>query len=245
MKKILLALVVLVYTGANFESIAQKAKPKTVAKKPAAKKTTTKKVVSKKKITNKPGTSPFSLSVIKENVTYTYDLKKGDSLFYEVNAGGNNYNFIVIINSFTDAKGIDINYLMTAPINKKGRVTVTAAAYKSSRKYVNYFAGGDLKLTDACAIWLCNDAYYDDLLKKNETIMTMDNSAPETFYVPEEDAVQPTIIFKGEEVLVDGMKLNNKKDGNGNHEVWVHNSSTNPLIIKMDLGFTIQLKEVR
>ena len=194
--------------------------------------------------TNKPGTSPFSLSVIKDDVTLSYDLKKGDKLVYHVTNNGNEYDFTVTINTFSYDKGIDFSYEIGAPVNKKGHVNISGPAYRTSRKYVNYFAGGELKLTDACAIWLCHDAYYEDLNSK-KTVMTMDNGAPETFYEPEDDAVEHEIIFKGETVKVDALRLNNKSDGNGSKEVWVHNSSGNPLIIKMDVGYTIELKEVK
>ena len=75
--------------------------------------------------------------------------------------------------------------------------------------------------------------------------MTMDNGAPELFYRPEEDAIEHKILFKGETVAVEAFLINNKKDGTGPKEVWVHNSSSNPLIIRMDLGWTIELREVR
>ncbi len=240
MKKILITLLAfsLLFTGS---SIAQKAKPKA---KVATKKKTSKVKKTKKMALGAAKTLNLSLSVLKDEATFTYDLKKGDKLVYHVNANGKEYDFIVAINGFDYDKGIDFNYEMTAPVSKTGRVKISPGAFHSSRKYMNQFAGGELNLTDASTIWLCYDAFYDDMPKR-QTMMTMDDAAPELFYRPEEDAIEHTIKFKGEMVGVEAFLINNKKDGTGSKEIWVHNSSSNPLIIRMNLGWTIELKEVR
>jgi len=238
MQKILLGLFAMVLLTGN--AFAQKAKPKPKAKTTA--KSKAKK--SKKMAIGAAKTLDLSLSVLKDDATFTYDLKKGDKLVYHVNAYGKEYDFIVAINTFSYDKGIDFNYEMTAPASKTGHVKISADAFHSSRKYKNQFAGGEMNLTDASTIWLCYDAFYDDMPKR-QTTMTMDDGAPEVFYRPEEDAVEHEINFKGETVKVEAFLINNKSDGTGNKEIWVHNSSSNPLIIRMDLGFTIELREVR
>jgi hypothetical protein len=75
--------------------------------------------------------------------------------------------------------------------------------------------------------------------------MSFDGKAAETFYRPEKDEVTPTINFKGKNVNIDGFIINNKEDGTGDKTIWIHNSSANTLILKMDIGFTIELKEVK
>ena len=242
MKKIIIALFAFGMIAAGTACFAQKPKPKAKAK--TTKKKTTKAKKSKKMALGSAKTLNLSLSILKEEATFTYDLKKGDKMVYHVNAYGKEYDFIVSINGFDYDKGIDFNYEMTAPASKTGRVKISPAAFHSSRRYVNQFSGGDLNLTDASTIWLCYDAFYDDMPKR-QTMMTIDNAAPELFYRPEEDAVEHAIKFKGEDVKVEAFLINNRKDGNGNKEIWVHNSSSNPLIIRMDLGWTIELKEIR
>ncbi|MEO7310817.1 MAG: hypothetical protein ABIX01_10500 [Chitinophagaceae bacterium] len=240
MKKILIAVFAFATLVAG-TAMAQKAKPKAAIK---TTKKTSKVRKAKKIVVGAAKTLNLSLSILKDDATFTYDLKKGDKLVYHVNAYGSEYDFIVSINGFDYDKGIDFNYEMTAPASKTGHVKIGPAGFHSSRKYINQFSGGELNLTDASTIWLCYDAFYDDMPKR-QTMMTLDNAAPELFYRPEEDAIEQEIKFKGEAVKVEGFLINNKKDGTGNKEIWVHNSSSNPLILKMDLGWTIELKEVR
>lgn len=238
MQKILLTLLsIIIIGGASFSQTKAKSKSKTKISKTRGKK-------NKKMTLGAVKTLDLSLSVLKDDATFTYDLKKGDKLVYHVNAYGKEYDFIVSINSFDYDKGIDFNYEMTPPASKTGHVKISADAFRSSRRYRNQFSGGELNLTDASTVWLCYDAFYDDMPKR-KTIMQMDDGDPEIFYRPDEDAVEHEIKFKGEYVKVESFLINNKQDGTGNKELWIHNSSSNPLIIRMDLGWTIELKEIR
>jgi len=171
-----------------------------------------------------------------------FDLKKGDQLVYHVNAGGREYDFIVTLNSY-GKNGIDFNYTMTSPADKEGHVTISPKAMSSSKKYSNYFSGGELKLTNATTVWMCYDNFSD--MPKKKTTMTMDDGAPETFYRPDKDEVNPVIKVKGKEMKIDAFIINNKSDGTGDKTLWINGISSNPLILKMDLGWVIELKEIR
>lgn len=172
----------------------------------------------------------------------TYEIQKGDKLVYQVNAGGNEYDFIVTVNDENE-KGIDFNYEMTNSNNTKGHVTISVSAKKDATKYINFFRGGELNLTDACTVWLSNTNFSD--MPQKKTVMQMDNNSPETFYTPEKNEVSPTVKIKGENKKIDGFMINNAADGNGNKTIWINNTSANSLIIKMDLGWSIVLKEIR
>ena len=159
--------------------------------------------------------------------TGSYDIQKGDKLVYQVKAGGNEYDFIVTINDEGD-KGIDFNYEMTNANKTSGHVTISAKAKSDATKYVNFFRGGELNLTDA-----------------KKTTITLDNGAPETFYRPEKDEVSPVVKIKGEDKKLDAFIINNAADGSGNKTMWINGMSSNSLIVKMDLGWSIVLKEIR
>jgi hypothetical protein len=169
-------------------------------------------------------------------------INKGDKLVYAVDAGGNKYNFIVTLNDF-GAKGIDFNYEMTNANKTKGHVHISPNANSTATKYVNYFRGGELDLTNAISVWLSQSNFSDMPTKKTQ--ISFDGEAPETFYRPEKDEVTPAINFKGKNVNIDGFIINNKEDGTGDKTIWIHNASTNTLILKMDIGFTIELKEIK
>ncbi len=170
-------------------------------------------------------------------------LQRGDKLVYHVNARGKEYDFIVTLNDASFEKGVDFNYEMTEPVNIKGHVIIEATGKNDSRKYINYFGGGEMVLSDASTIWMTWVNFSE--LPNKETKMTFDNGAEETFYNKDGNEVTPTINYKGKQVMLDAFSLNNAADGKGDKTIWVLNGSGNPLIVKMDLGWTIELKEIR
>jgi hypothetical protein len=231
MKKLVVALFLFLVAGVTAN--AQKAK-KTVSK-PKAKtvkpQTTVNKVELEMLIKHDDGTTTFE------------KLKTGDKLVYEVNAGGSTYNFIVTLNKANAKDGYDFNYEMTNENNTKGHVSFSKKTLFETRNYVNYFKGGELALKDAVSVWLSGINFAEMPDKKTE--ITLDNNPAETFYRPENDVYEPTINFKGKEVKVDGFFINNAQDGKGDKTICIQNTSANSLILKMDLGFTIALKEIK
>jgi hypothetical protein len=174
--------------------------------------------------------------------TASYDIQKGDKLLYQVKAGGNEYDFIVTINS-DDENGLDFNYEMTNSNKTSGHVVISNKARNEATKYVNFFRGGELKLTDASTIWLSGKNFSD--MPNKKTTMTLDNGVPETFYRPEKDEVNPVVKIKGEDKKLDAFIINNGADGTGNKTMWINGISSNSLIVKMDLGWSIVLKEIK
>jgi hypothetical protein len=173
----------------------------------------------------------------------SYEIKKGDKLIYQVNAGGNEYDFIVNVNSGNSKGAIDFNYEMTNSRNTKGHVLISADARKNATQYINYFGGGELNLTNAITVWLSNKNFGD--MSKKKTTMQIDNNSPETFYRPEKDEANPIVKIKGADKKLDTFIINNAKDGTGDKTMWINAIAGNTLIVKMDLGFTIVLKEIK
>jgi len=175
--------------------------------------------------------------------TGSYEIKKGDKLVYHVNAGGNEYDFIVTVNRESSKAGIDFNYEMTNGNNTKGHVIISANARNKATKYINYFRGGNLNLTNAITVWMSYKNFGD--MPDKKTTMQLDNNSPETFYRPEKDEVNPTVKIKGEDKKLDAFIINNAADGTGNKTMWINGISSNSLIVKMELGFSIQLMEIK
>lgn len=174
--------------------------------------------------------------------TESYEIKQGDKLVYQVKAGGNEYEFIVTIND-PGTNAIDFNYEMTNSNKTSGHVTISTKARSEATRYVNFFRGGELKLTDACTVWLSGKNFSD--MPDKKTTMTLDNGAPEIFYRPEKDEVNPVVKIKGADKKLDAFMINNAADGTGNKTMWINGISSNSLIVKMDLGWSIVLKEIR
>jgi hypothetical protein len=173
----------------------------------------------------------------------TYFLEKGDKLVYHVTAGGNEYDFIVTLNSAGLGGPIDFNYQMTNASKTKGHINISSDARSKATKYINYFSGGDLNLTDASAVWLSSESYLD--LPTKSTDMTFDDGDEESFYRSENLEAEPVVKIKGKNKKLKVFLLNNSADDDGDKTLWINDSESNPLIIKMKLGFTIELKEIR
>lgn len=184
---------------------------------------------------------PLGISMLlinDEGSTMYEDLMVGDKLVYQVSAGDMVYQFVVKPLSYTMETGIHFTYSMTSTPPREGEVKVLPQAKENSRKYVNFFSGGLLRLEDACSVWL-SDANFNDLVN-GKTIMTMDDQPPQTFSSPD-DVVQPEILWKGEKRKVDGFRLVNTDANKADKEIWVQNISANPLILYMNRGWTVRL----
>ncbi len=167
----------------------------------------------------------------------------GDTLVYEVNAAGNTYDFVAVLKTYDlSDKGFSFDWKMTDPVNLSGTVTVTADAYLNSRSYINRFAGGSLTMKDACTVFFTYENFMD--MPEKETKLTLDGEE-ETFYRPDNDVVPFKLRIGGEEYTVDGFKINNKKDGKGDKTIVIQGISSHALILEMELGFKIRLKEVK
>jgi hypothetical protein len=216
-----------------------------------AQKTIKSKRTTKSKVTNKtakstPRVNEFSIPITlreADGSSTFYDIGNGTQLIYAVEAFGKTYDFIVTLNDYDYERGIDFNYEMTNEENTKGHVSISKKGANESIKYINYFKGGELKLTNTSSVWLSSKNFMD--MPDNKTTMQMDDAAPETFYKPEKNEVLHEIKVKGETKTIQGFMINNAADGTGSKTLWIHDISANPLIIKMNLGFTIQLKEIR
>jgi hypothetical protein len=170
--------------------------------------------------------------------------KTGDKLVYEVNAGGQTYNFIVTLQKpKNDNYRYSFDWEMTAPASKTGHVDVSMDAALNSSKYINFFKGGNLNLTDASTVWMTGQNFGE--MPEKKATMQMDNNAPETFYRKDEAETEQKILFKGKEVKLDIFKIDNDKAGSEHRQLWIQGISSFPLIVRMDMGWTIVLKEIK
>lgn len=233
--KYLWLLTLLVFSFGSAE--AQKKKKKSAS--------TSKSKKSKKKIKTTGGAAEFDELICYEDGPCTFNMLRGDTLVYEVSATGKQYNLYVIPVKYVDGSVADFNWYTSAPDSKSGHIVISSTGLKSSKKYITYFPTGELKLTDASAIWLCGDNYSE--ITKKRTIISFDNNAAEDFVSPSDgDAATLPINYKGTATDLDGFIIETKPAGTPNRkEMWVMNISDNLLILKMDLGWTMTLKEVR
>jgi hypothetical protein len=245
-----LSLVVSMSLLAQAKPVAKTAVKKTAAK-PVAKKTGPKKPVAKGKKSSKSNKlktaddHEFEEVICYEDGPCTFNILKKDTLVYEVNTAGKQYNLLIIPNKFDANTIADFNWRTTGADMKSGHVVINSQGLNTGKKYMFDLPSGELKLTDASTFWISNVNFKE--ISKGETTLALDNGQPETFKSLEVDAVSTEINYKGKQLNLEGFAVANKAEGEaGRKEVWILNISTNLLIIKLDNNsWSMVLKEVR
>ncbi len=222
---------------------AQKAKPKGKAPvKKGASKTKGKKG-TKIKTT---GDDEYDLFICYEGGgPCTFTILKGDTLVYDVKETGKSYQLHVIPNKFDAATIADFNWYTTGGDTRNGKVVVNATGLKGASKYITNLGAGDVKLTDASAIWLSEKTFKD--ITKGKSSITIDGNPAEEYSSPEADESNVTIRYKDKDIVLEGFAIETSKIGTNNRkELSILNISQNLLIIKADLAnSSMVLKEVR
>ncbi len=167
---------------------------------------------------------------------------------WEVNNDGSVYSFIVSNPMGTVTSDFEFDWSMTTGTDMNGHIKITRDAMKSAAAQNNYF-GPRLKnatLTDKTTIWISQQVF-TELTKKGNAIMDVGNG-PEVFTAvmdkngdAEKESFKDIIQVKGSEKTVTTIHVKNRE---GSRQLWILNNAQNPLIIKMDLGWTIVLKSV-
>src|SRR4051812_44731791 len=163
MKNLVFLLMVLFMAGNVLAQTPKKAVAKAGiggAKKAAPAPTTKAKPKGKKGKTSSKvktsGDTEFEEIVCYEDGPCTFNILKGDTLVYEVNAPGKQYNLLIVPNKFDANTIADFNWKTTAPDSKSGHVTISTAGLNNSNKITTVLPAGELKLADASAIWISN-----------------------------------------------------------------------------------------
>jgi hypothetical protein len=167
---------------------------------------------------------------------------------WEVNNNGDVYSFIASNPKGAVTTDFEFDWAMTTGNDMNGHIKITAAAMKSAIAQNNHF-GPSLKnavFADKTTIWISQDIY-TQLSKKGTAKMDV-GEGPEIFTVvmdkdgdAEKESFKDVIKVKGSEKTVTTFHV---KNSDGSRQLWILNSPQNPVIIKMDLGWTIVLRSV-
>lgn len=168
-------------------------------------------------------------------------LRKGQKLTYGVDYQGKQYDFIVTIKSLKN--GIKFNYEMTNPSATTGKVWITEEAMTlDNPPQYNYFRGGKITLEKQTTVWV-GYKIFEKLIKKGYCSVSPDGGES---YVELKNAraghdFKAYNSIAGEEMTEISYVHAAAEDGSA--EYWIHLSKGNPLILKMDIGWKIWLKD--
>ena len=160
--------------------------------------------------------------------------KQGIILTYEVNDKGNTYE-IEVSNIQVQEAGIRFAYRMTDEARTTGTVTIPTKALNHARNQTTQLTGGKLNLKKSTAVW-CSKLVFSEL-KEGTTLLHSDDKS-----------IQLDLQGKSKfEVEIDGetkpLRILYATDQHG-HKFWIQNKLKNPLIVRLELDYTITLVAV-
>ncbi len=167
-----------------------------------------------------------------ENTTYVY----------EVDYYGIKYDFIVTVKSLSD--GITFDYEMTNAAKTKGTIIMTKEALENAVNQYNHFQGGEKKLTDATTVWVSKKVF-NDLVEKGEAVISPDGGKTMVTIGGATPLHDFTMHNAKSDEKMDDISHIYAESEDGKIKYRIHMSEYHPLILKMDLGWTITLKELR
>jgi hypothetical protein len=161
-------------------------------------------------------------------------------LAYNVDFGGNKYQFIVELKQKDPNLVFDYNLSMGS--GKQGKVTIVKEALQTARGQQNYFAGGEQTLSTQTTVWL-SQVVYKEAKEKGKTTMATGESGDMRF-------VDFTVVgtekmelqLNGENISLPCLHLRST-DGR-DFEYWVWDNPKDPLILKMSIGWGLAIKEI-
>jgi tetratricopeptide (TPR) repeat protein len=159
---------------------------------------------------------------------------------YDVYFNGANYEFLVTPSEVNMNNSVRFGWRMTSAEGKQGNVTISKAALDTAHGEVNTFAGGDLQLSNATTVWVSN-AVYKELKQTGKSQIQATDGARKVFEVVDDDEPATITNTKGQTRALKNIHVKSEDDA---EHLWINDDPANPIITRMDLGWTIALKSI-
>ncbi|MCB0508150.1 MAG: hypothetical protein R2739_10835 [Chitinophagales bacterium] len=163
------------------------------------------------------------------------ELKKGSELHYTVNTGSTSYAFIVKLESINFPQGITFEYSLMSSSPKNAKVTMTDEALQAAETMYNFFSGEDIELEDRVSVFLSQAMFENE----NPVRIKLDINDPEftNFYRSNDVDVLKTNIGN--------ISTRSLVNDDLNYKIEYADNAACPLIINMDLGWTVKLDSIK
>lgn len=179
-------------------------------------------------------------SFISTSQTPQISLKKGLVLIYNVENQNQKYDFTITVEEVSPS--IIFKFKMSNSRRTSGKIILTKEALKSAIAQYNYFQNNEVTLTNQTTVWLSKKVWHN--IKKNKKCFISTNSGEmnlkELDWVKDENY---NLLLNGEELAANSLYCITK-DSNA-YKYWILDDPSNPLILRMELNFTIELKEIK
>jgi tetratricopeptide (TPR) repeat protein len=177
---------------------------------------------------------PQVMAPVKPDMQRTY--------IYEVIFQGKTYDFRVTNPRVDMDNGISFKYKMTGDVGINGVVNISKEAIDTAHVQMNRFSNGDKNLTEETSVWLSN-AVFNELKTKGESFISASIFSAQVFEVVTEDDPYYAVTVDDQTKYIKCIKIVSKS-GDDSQELWINDDPKNPLILKMNLDFSIELKQI-
>lgn len=182
--------------------------------------------------------------VLKNTMGFTqiqeFSLTKGMVLVYQVDNQNQKYNFTINLEEISPS--IVFTFKMSNARNTSGKITISKEALKNAVAQYNYFQNNEVTLDKQTTVWISKKVWTNLKKRKKSNIST--NSGEMNLKLLEWVNNQDySVIMNGNELSLKSMYCITK-DSNS-YKYWILDDVNNPLILKMELNFSIELKEVK
>jgi hypothetical protein len=158
---------------------------------------------------------------------------------YDVDYNGTQYQFVVRPKKVKMDEGASFDWHMTINDKLQGTVDMSKEALDTAHTEMNKFAGGPSDLKDQTTVWVSN-AVYRELKKDGKSIISATENAQTFSVVDDEDEATIT----DSEGHTRALKTMHVRSEDGQEELWINDDPANPLITRMNLGWSLQLKSI-
>ncbi len=166
-------------------------------------------------------------------------VEEGTRLEYAVDYYSMKYDFHPIIRRFSD-QGIEVDWSMTISPDMKGSFAITDSALQSAIDQHNIFKPGQqMVLDDKTSIWVSKAVYHT--LREGTALRMSTGNGPKTFRMLGHEKFTVHLGDAGEKKAVQVMVV---QSDDKEETLWIADNPDNPMIVKMDIGWSIELKRI-
>lgn len=161
---------------------------------------------------------------------------------YEVIFQGNTYDYRVTNPKVDMDKGVSFKYKMTGDVGITGLINISKEAIDTAHVQMNRFNGKNVDLTDQTSVWVSN-AVFNEIKTNGEAFMQASIFSAQVFQVVTEDDPFYVVKVDDQDKYIRCIHLVSR-DRDDSQELWINDDPKNPLILKMKLDFSIELKQI-
>ena len=177
---------------------------------------------------------PQVMADVKPSMQRTY--------IYEVIFGGQTYDFRVTNPKVDMDNGVSFKYKLTGDAGTNGTVSMSKEAIASAHEQMNKFGKDRYELTDRTSVWISKEVFNELKTTGSSMINANDWVGQREFTVVSSDGVDDyySVSVDDQFKYIRCIKVE-AKDG---EQLWINDDANNPIILKMNVDFSIELKQV-